>query len=64
MVGHPSYNGEFAQLESSIGGKANSPHLLDEMLTLKDSDVCGNCVCLDIPSHVYTLVCQNEPLAY
>lgn len=64
MVGHPSYNGEFAQLESSIGERANSSRLLDKMLTLKDSDVCVNCVCLDTPSHVYTLVCQNEPLAY
>jgi len=42
MVGHPFCNAEFARRDSVIGGRSNSPSLLDKVLTLKDSDGCVN----------------------
>lgn len=42
MAGHPFSNAEFAQLDSSVGGKSNAPSPLDKVLTLKDSDGCAN----------------------
>lgn len=42
MAGHPFCSGEFAWLESSIGGRSNSPSPLDKVLTLKDSGGCVN----------------------